>query len=207
MTVEWFDLFANRLGGRDWKTFAFNTAVSSGVAMGVRESRRPCGGRVALLVSVSARGGLIIECGRALITVWVAGDAIFFDREWPLIFARAVGGSRRGRVKFEGFGDRKTMTGGNLIWAGLDHGVHGAGIVAIAKRYFATRNIAPEVIQAISRALDLGNDRVVSRRLAIARHRRLFGRAIDASCGCSRRRSMSGGEFNNQRANVAGNQF
>jgi len=151
------DLFANDWGAAIGKTFAL-MAVSSGVAMVLGIASAAAAGS---LCSSRFRSRWLDRMRRALITVWVAG--MLFSIAMPLILHAAVWESTAGKFGWL----MKTMTGGNLIWVGWIHGVHGAAIVAIAT-YFATRNIAPEVIQ--HSALDFGKSTAWFRvRLAIAR--------------------------------------
>lgn len=117
-------------------TFAL-MAVSSIVAIGIGIPAAACAG---LLAQCRVRGVWLARAKRMLVSVWVIG--MLFSASLPLILHAAVWESTAGKFGWL----MKTMTGGNLLWVGWIHGVHGAAIVAVAT-FWGSRNIAPEVLQ------------------------------------------------------------
>lgn len=91
------------------------------------ESRSPDGDRVDRLQSMFVR-------------IWIAG--MLFSIATPLILHAAAWESTAGQFGWL----VKTITGGNLLWVGWIHGVHGAAIVA-AVTYWSTRTIPSRVLR------------------------------------------------------------
>ncbi|MBB3205296.1 iron(III) transport system permease protein [Rhodopirellula rubra] len=154
------ELFADDWTAAISTTFAL-MAVSSVIAITIGIPAAACAVILRQSCLPATRGGGIDRLRRMLVTTWFM--AMLFSIATPLIMHAAVWESTAGKFGWL----MKTMTGGNLLWVGWIHGVHGAAIVATAT-FWATRNIAPEVIQHAE--LDFGKTSAWFRvRLPIAR--------------------------------------
>lgn len=89
------------------------------------------------------RTGKTLFFCRTLVALWCA--AMLFSIATPLILHAAAWESTAGKFGWL----VKTVTGGNLIWVGWIHGVHGSAIVALLT-FWATRNIPDPVQQHAS---------------------------------------------------------
>lgn len=84
---------------------------------------------------------------RGLVSLWCG--AMLFGVVTPLILHAAAWESTAGKFGWL----VKTMTGGNLLWVGWIHGIHGSALVAVTT-FWATRNIPSNALQ--HSALDFG---------------------------------------------------
>ncbi|MCM2371978.1 ABC transporter permease family protein [Aporhodopirellula aestuarii] len=151
------DAFADDWTAAIRTTFAL-MLVSSTIAIVIGI---PAAASTAMLAQFRAKARILDRLRQGLVSTWIL--AMMFSIATPLILHAAVWESTAGKFGWL----VKTMTGGNLLWVGWIHGVHGAAIVAMAT-FWATRNIAPEIIQ--HSALDYGNMAAWFRvRLPIAR--------------------------------------
>ncbi len=120
-------------------TFAL-MAVSSVVAILVGV---PAAATASLLDSLPIAHSIGDRFRRVFVSLWIAG--MLFAIATPLILHAAAWESTAGKFGWL----VKTVTGGNLIWVGWIHGIHGAAILAVLL-FWATRNIPREVMQHAS---------------------------------------------------------